>query len=77
MSLDNTRDISVPISVSNVKAHFEELLRRYKYIDDDEDLVDLSIGKVERGFDIKGQEQDVVTLRYKTKREEVEVVRHW
>ena len=72
------RDVEIPISRSNVEAHFEELLRRLKYIADDEDLVSLDLSDIIEGFKSDGKTKtDVLPLRFKTRREEVEVIKHW
>lgn len=74
------RDVSVSISTSNLLAHMEELLRRYKYLNDNEDLVEFSVGTGDKGFIIprlNTTEEKTFILRYKSAREEVEVVRPW
>lgn len=77
----NGRDLTVSISVGNLKAHLEELLRRYKYLADDEDLVDISIDGAAQGFvipDFKNvNDSQTVVLRYKSEREEATVIRPW
>lgn len=72
------RDTEISISRSNVEAHFEELLRRLKFLADDEDLVSLDIMGIIEGFKSDGKTKtDVLPLRFKSKREEVEVIKHW
>lgn len=73
-----TRDIEVSISKDNIEAHFEELLRRYKYLADDEDLVSINLNDIIEGLKADGKTKtSVIPLRYKSKREGVDVVKHW